>query len=222
MEHIKKVHRIPWVTPHWELVIEGPVTQEQLEGLDFHPGLVAFRPPAEQKKALLQIAQLPEGRIIIARHDRRIVGYVCFLYPDPIERWGSIKHEHILSLGAIEVAAAYRGVGVARGILEVSFLDPAMEDFLILTTEYYWHWDLKSSGLSIWEYHSMMERMMKRAGFMSYGTDDPEINAHPANCLMARVGKNAPFEALEVFDRLRIRNRLSSQQTHTTTDHSRW
>ncbi len=27
-----------------------------------------------------------------------------------------------------------------------------MEDYIIITTEYYWHWDLKGTGLKVWEY----------------------------------------------------------------------
>ncbi len=35
----------------------------------------------------------------------------------------------------------------------------------------------------------MMENMMSIAHFEYYATDDPEITSHPANCLMARIGK---------------------------------
>ncbi|MGQ0455079.1 hypothetical protein ACT4UM_27375, partial [Bacillus sp. SS-TM] len=27
-----------------------------------------------------------------------------------------------------------------------------------LTTEYYWHWDLKQTGLNVWEYRKVMVR----------------------------------------------------------------
>ena len=33
-----------------------------------------------------------------------------------------------------------------------------MEDYLVITTEYYWHWDLKGTGLNVWDYRKMMER----------------------------------------------------------------
>ena len=28
-------------------------------------------------------------------------------------------------------------------------MDDAMEDYIIITTEYYWHWDLKGTGLNV-------------------------------------------------------------------------
>ena len=33
-----------------------------------------------------------------------------------------------------------------------------MEDYLVITTEYYWHWDLKGTGLTVWDYRKMMEQ----------------------------------------------------------------
>ena len=68
--------------------------QEELAKLDFHEDLTAFRPPAQQHKALVEIAELPEGRIIIVRELNEIVGYVTYLYPDPLERWseGNMKN----------------------------------------------------------------------------------------------------------------------------------
>lgn len=215
MEHRKAYHRIDWPTVHWQLIIEGPVSIEQLEQWDFHQQLTAFRPPNEQKRALHKIAQQPEGRIIVARHHDTIVGYVCFLYPDPMESWAREKVDTILSLGAIEVAAAYRGAGIAKGLLQVAFMDEEMENFLIITTEYYWHWDLKHSGLTVWDYRNMMDRLMRSAGFEHYATDDPEICSHPANAFMARVGKNVTFHTLAAFDRLRFQHRYSTNSEHS-------
>ena len=49
--------------------------------------LTHFDQPAQQHKALVEIAKLPEGRIIIARELNEVVGYVTYVYPDPLERW---------------------------------------------------------------------------------------------------------------------------------------
>ena len=56
---------------------------------------------------MIEIANLPEGRIIIARHHHTIIGYVTFLYPDPLERWSEGNMENLIELGAIEVAARF-------------------------------------------------------------------------------------------------------------------
>ncbi|HHY20896.1 MAG TPA: GNAT family N-acetyltransferase [Bacilli bacterium] len=190
------------------LVFEGPLSGSEIEKLDFHEGLVAFRRPADQKKALIGIAELPEGRINIARDGNMIIGYVTFVYPDPMERWAEGNMADLLELGAIEVAAEYRGAKVGKNLLQLSMLDDAMEDYIIITTEYYWHWDLKGSGLSVWDYRKMMEKMMNAGGLVWYATDDPEISSHPANCLMVRIGSRVKLSSIEQFDNLRFRNRF--------------
>jgi acetoin utilization protein AcuA len=208
LEHKKTYHRIDWETPSGTLIIEGPVAVETIQQYRFHEGLKAFREPEQQKEALIGIALLPEGRIIIARNQDEIVAYVTFLYPDPMERWAEEKVENLIELGAIEVAAPYRGAGVGKALLKVAFMDEAMEDYLVITTEYYWHWDLKGTGLSVWEYRKVMEKMMGSAGLVWYATDDPEICSHPANCLMARIGNRVGMDTIQAFDRLRFRNRF--------------
>lgn len=207
MEHIKEYHRIEWKADREPLTAEGPVSPETLERFPFHPGLVAFRPPAEQREAIIGISRLPEGRIIIARTGAEVIGYVTFLYPDPLEHWSKGNMHDLLELGAIEVTAPYRRYHVARNLLRVAFSDPHMENYIVISTEYYWHWDLKGTGLSIWEYRNVMEKVMSSAGLERFATDDPEITAHPANCLMARIGKNVPLESMEKFDRLRFQYR---------------
>lgn len=208
MEHKKTYNAKELKTGHGSLIIEGPISAEALASYEFHKDLVAFRPPAQQHKALIEIAGLPEGRIIAARHRHTIVGYVTYLYPDPLERWSEGKMENLIELGAIEVIPEFRGCSVGKNLLRVSMMDDAMEDFIIITTEYYWHWDLKGTGLNVWEYRKVMEKMMNAGGLEWYATDDPEISSHPANCLMAKIGKRVDAESIERFDRLRFMNRF--------------
>ena len=87
MEHRKTYirHTLPYQNK--EIVIEGPITSTGLLDLQMHPDLDAFRRPREQHEALVEIAGLPEGRIILARVENIIIGYVTFHYPDEMERW---------------------------------------------------------------------------------------------------------------------------------------
>ncbi|MFP3489936.1 GNAT family N-acetyltransferase, partial [Staphylococcus sp. SIMBA_130] len=85
-----------------------------------HKDLVAFRPPEQQHKALVEIAGLPEGRMILARERETIVGYVTFLYPDPLERWSEGKMEDLIEVGAIEVIPKYRNAKVGKSLLKTS------------------------------------------------------------------------------------------------------
>lgn len=208
MEHKKTYNAKELKTPHGDLIIEGPISSDKLEKYEFHEHLTAFRQPEAQHKALIGIAELEEGRIIIARRNATIVGYVTYLYPDPLERWSEGKMDNLIELGAIEVIPEFRGCSVGKNLLIVSMMDDAMEDYITITTEYYWHWDLKGTGLNVWEYRKVMEKMMRAGGLEWYATDDPEICSHPANCLMAKIGKRIDQESIQRFDRLRFMNRF--------------
>jgi acetoin utilization protein AcuA len=208
MKHKKTYNCVALKTAHGTITVEGPVSAETLESLYFHEDLKAFRPAHEQKKAVTEIARLDEGRIIIARNKDTVIGYVTYVYPDPLERWSEGKMDNLLELGAIEVIPDYRNFKVGKTLLRVSMMDDAMEDYIIITTEYYWHWDLKGTKLSVWDYRKVMEKMMNAGGLEYMATDDPEISSHPANCLMVRIGKRIDLESIQQFDRLRFKNRF--------------
>lgn len=211
MKHIKTYHSISHVTPSGNIMIEGPLSSADLKKYHFHDALIAFRPAQQQFKAILEIADLPEGRMIVARTDDTIIGYVTYLHPDPLERWSTFNMENLIVLGAIEVIPEYRGAKIASKLLELSMLDNFMENYIIISTEYYWHWDLRGTELSIWDYRKVMEKMMAAGGLTPTRTDDPEITSHPANCLMVRIGNNVPKASIEQFDQLRFLNRYQRQ-----------
>ncbi|RZT22028.1 MULTISPECIES: GNAT family N-acetyltransferase [Fictibacillus] len=208
MKHNKTYNCVALKTSHGTITVEGPVSAETLKGLYFHEDLKAFRPANEQKKAVTEIAKLDEGRIIIARNKDTVIGYVTYVYPDPLERWSEGNMENLLELGAIEVIPDYRNFKVGKTLLKVSMMDDAMEDYIIITTEYYWHWDLKGTKLSVWDYRKIMEKMMNAGDLEYMATDDPEISSHPANCLMVRIGKRIDMDSVQRFDRIRFKNRF--------------
>ncbi|GAB3065415.1 GNAT family N-acetyltransferase [Virgibacillus ainsalahensis] len=207
MKHMKTFHSIIHDTSKDTVTIEGPLEAEDLKPYQFHEQLTAFRPANKQFEALLSIADFPEGRIIVARTDDTIIGYVTYLHPDPMERWSQFNMEDLIELGAVEVIPRFRGTGVASRLLKVSMMDDYMENYIVISTEYYWHWDLDGTRLSIWDYRKMMEKMMAAGGLIPSTTDDPEIISHPANCLMVRIGKNVPETSMKDFDKLRFLQR---------------
>ncbi len=186
------------------ILIEGPVSSKKLSRLTMHEALTAFRPANEQLEALEEIADLPEGRILIATVNQQIIGYVTYLHPDPIERWSQYPKDNLLELGAIEIAPAYRGNKLGSRLIKTSMQDENMENYIIISTEYYWHWDLNYSELSVWDYRKVMEKMMKAGDLYPAPTNEPEIMAHPANCLMVRIGKNVSQEDQVLFKKLRF------------------
>ncbi|QAY65484.1 GNAT family N-acetyltransferase [Paenibacillus protaetiae] len=209
MEHRKRFRQLPLLLPDGrELFLEGPVPSERLKQMSMHDDLDAFRRPKDQHEALIEIAELEEGRIIIARENSLIVGYVTFHYPDELERWSEGGMEDLIELGAIEVAGSYRSFGLGKRMIQLAFEDGQLENAIVYTTEYYWHWDLEGTKLSVWDYRKMMEHLMKSVGMVWFATDDPEICSHPANCLMVRIGKEVPLQSVEQFDRVRFRQRF--------------
>ncbi|PWK15879.1 N-acetyltransferase [Tumebacillus permanentifrigoris] len=207
MNHPKTYASKTLKTQAGDLVLEGPVPAERLAALSFHEGLKAFRPAGRQQEALVDIAALPEGRIVLARFGDQVVGYVTYLYPDPMERWSEARLANLLELGAIEVAAPYRAGGVAKGLLDVSFQDDNMNDYIVISTEYYWHWDLDATGISVWDYKEVMKKIMGSVGMEAFATDDPEICSHPANMLMARIGTRVDQASIERFHEIRFTGR---------------
>ncbi|MFZ3578238.1 GNAT family N-acetyltransferase [Virgibacillus sp. DJP39] len=207
MNHVKSHQTLTHDTTQGEITLEGPLPSEELKKYHFHEQLTAFRIAPKQFNALLNIADFPEGRIIIARTEDTIVGYVTYLHPDPLERWSEFNMEDLVELGAIEIIPEYRGSKVASGLLRLSMMDDYMENYIIISTEYYWHWDLDGTKLSIWDYRKVMEKMMAAGGLIPAPTDDPEIISHPANCLMVRIGKNVPDGSIKQFDKLRFLQR---------------
>ncbi|MGJ9457234.1 GNAT family N-acetyltransferase [Oceanobacillus sp. CF4.6] len=204
MEHAKTYHSFSYETDLGPIVIEGPLSSNELKQHHFHEQLTAFRPAHKQFEALLSIAEFPEGRILVARTDDTIVGYVTYLHPDPLERWSEFNMNDLIELGAIEMIPAYRGARVSSNLIKLSMMDDYMENYIVISTEYYWHWDLEGTKLSIWDYRKVMEKMMAAGGLLPAPTDDPEIISHPANCLMVRIGKNVPDESIQQFDKLRF------------------
>ncbi|WP_010532358.1 GNAT family N-acetyltransferase [Lentibacillus jeotgali] len=207
MDHKKTYHSTTRDTSASSIIIEGPVLSSDLKKYRFHEQLTAFRPAQKQFEAIIGIANFTEGRIIIARTEDTIIGYVTYLHPDPLERWSKFNMEDLIELGAVEVIPDYRGAGVASGLLKVSMMDDYMENYIVISTEYYWHWDLEETRLSVWDYRKVMEKMMAAGGLLPAPTDDPEIISHPANCLMVRIGKNVPEESIKRFDKLRFLQR---------------
>ena len=187
-------------TNNGPIIIEGPVTKEHLDSLSMNRNLNNFRHPKRQKEAILLVTEQPEGLVYIARSAQEIIGYILFHYPNQYSRWS--RHPRILELGAIEVSTEWQQKGIAKELLRETFKNPALEEYIIITTEFYWHWDLKTSALGVWEYQNMIKRLYGTVGFKRRHTDDPEILEHSANMLMVRTGKNINKNHIEMLDEL--------------------
>lgn len=109
---------------------------------------------------------------------------------------------------AIEISPTYRHLHLGGELIATSLSADEFEDYIVLTTEYYWHWDLDQAQLDVFEYKKLMQKLMSKGGLEIFATDDPEITSHPANCLMARIGKRITLSQQQAFDNLRYKNKF--------------
>lgn len=188
------------INPREEVLIEGPVEAKDIRVFDMNSKLTNFRKPDQQKKALVEISSLPEGMVYLARYRQEIIGYITFHYPDGYSRWS--KHPGILELGAIEISPDWRKCGIGVALLKEAFTNPVMDDYIVLTVEFCWHWDLDNSGLGMFEYQRMLTKLFGAAGLYRRATDDPDITEHPANVLMVRVGENVSQNDRDLFENM--------------------
>ncbi|MEW5952537.1 MAG: GNAT family N-acetyltransferase [Bacillota bacterium] len=159
-----------------------------------------FRHPSRQQEALALVAESTEGMVYIARANEAIIGYVMFHFPNQYSRWS--RHPRMLELGAIEISSAWKKLGIAKALLAEAFDNPVLDEYVVITTEFYWHWDLKGAGLNVWGYQKMLAKLFGSVGFKRRRTDDPEILEHQANMLMVRIGKNVSPAYIKAFEEL--------------------
>ncbi len=194
-------------TPRGAVHLLGPVRSERLQQLTFAEGLRNFRPANRQKEALVKIAALPEGMIYAALHGETVIGYVTFHRPNKYSRWS--KHPRVLEVGTIEVAPEWRQFKIAKKLLELAFDNPALDDCIVITIEFCWHWDLEQARMNVWQYQKMLTRLFGSVGMQKIPTDDPTITEHPANVLMAKFGKNVSPADLQLFAELQFEKKIS-------------
>lgn len=191
-------------TPRGAVVLLDRVAPEGLGGWPLDEGLGAFghysRHAAEvQARALVRVAGLPEGRVLVAVHEGRTVAFLTFHPPDREVRWGRAQLPELLELGGIEVSRRYRGLGIARGLMALAFEGGAFDDRIVYATGYTWCWDLEGSRLSKAAYRDKVLALFKGFGFDEHVTDEPNIRFDWCNVLMVRVGAGVPLAAYRRF-----------------------
>lgn len=200
--------QISYQSPQGLIIIEGPVSSSKIQALTMNDKLTNFRPPQKQQQALVEISGLPMGMIYIARHENEIVGYITFHEPDAYTRWS--KHPRVIEMGGIEVSEDWRRCKIGENLLKVGFSNPKLENYIAITMEFCWHWDVDQTGLSVWDYQRMLTKLFGTVGLNKVPTDDPDILEHPANVLMARIGKNVSLEDRRLFEKMTFEGKMKS------------
>ena len=193
------------------------VEPDFIADLDMGEGLGIFfhyrYEDAHKTKELLSIlSRSADRRLACAVHGDDLVGYVTVVPPEEGSKWESIERSLessaeelprplLMELGSIEISKPWRSQGLARLLLEFMFDAPYFDKRIVFSRELSWHWDLKGSGLSAYEYRSMLMKLFERAGFRYCETDDEEIGYAGENMLMVRVGPSVPSQTALLFHR---------------------
>jgi acetoin utilization protein AcuA len=171
------------------------------------PGIGAFSrysPPAasRQHAALLKVAGLASGRVLVAHVGHQFVAYLTFHPPEDHSRWVSLPQGKILELGGIEVARGFRGMGLARRLMDQAFAPPDFDEIIVYAEALTWCWDLEGSGMGMAEYRQMMLRLFGAYGFKPCVTDEPNILYDRTSVLLARLGPKSPSALVGEFQGL--------------------
>jgi acetoin utilization protein AcuA len=193
------------VTP--QISVATCVSDQRLGLLSMDDSLDMFRKPQVQKQALQGISK-DGGCVTVAVHDNILIGYAAFHHPSEVESWGEDKTGKLIELGAVEVSTRYRGQKLAERLLIDTFNTGIFDDTIVFATMYFWHYDLKRTGLTDFAYKRLLDKLYRKAGMVPFATTDPEIKSSAANQLMARVGPKVSAEIKAEFDRLRLKSVL--------------
>ena len=198
--------------PLSSIQVEGVVVRfrtgcppEMIAPMTVDPGIGIFwhfkaDAPERQKRTLLEIARSPDGKVVLAYTNLdRIVGYIVLCDPEPSSRWALRGPRSMYELGAMETSRAWRGKGIAYGLHQALFTDGSLEDRIVYTMGFAWHWDLAASGLHKRQYRERLMALWSRFGFHEYGTDEPDILEDSANLFAARPGSRVSPEDTRRF-----------------------
>ncbi len=154
------------------------------------PGFTAI---ARTERLLATIEHcLDVGSVVVAAlEDRMLVGYAT-LVPSAAAveaRWRDVPD--LWELGAIEVSEHARRHRVGTMLMDA--LDKALPlpSLVVFARGVVHHWAFERVGVSPARYRGLLLDLLRRAGFSLRTTDDPEVQQHPLNFLVARFGERA-------------------------------
>lgn len=169
------------------------VTSTRLGSLAIDPGFAAIVKSETVGEVLRQVLAIG-GDVTVAVAAGRLVGYVTIAPFEPIRWAGRIYHRRWerlpggRELGSIEVSRPWRGRGLGERLVLATVADGSLDRTIVVSEELSWHWDDEELGLTKREYRAMLQRLLAKAGFQEFKTDEPNIRSDPYNMLMARIG----------------------------------
>ncbi len=194
-------------TPLGRVTVKGNCPPGSFNGLELENGLGHFAHYSSIIRSVdsfEKAAQKRGGRVTLAiLEPNLIVGYGLCWYPDETDRW-SLLGDLMYEMAAVEVSRNFRGMGLARLIMDVTMDDDFFEDKITYMVGLSWHWDLEGKGLTAAEYRRLMMDLYRRYGFREVYTNEPNIALRPENVMMIRIGSRVSEEDQKRFRYLRF------------------
>lgn len=165
---------------------------------------------AEGVARVLRDVAVGGGKVTAAVAGDLLVGYVTILPIEPIRWEGRVYHrrwealEQGRELGSIEVSRSWRGRKLGERLVLAAVAGGALEATIVISQELSWHWDYEHLHMTKREYRAMLVRLLGKAGFQEFHTDDPNITSDHANIFMARIGPLVPNQERERFHDLLV------------------
>ncbi|WP_203363772.1 GNAT family N-acetyltransferase [Bacillus sp. REN10] len=182
-----------------EIISNEEAVKMNMKRLTFHPLLNRFRAPDKQQ-ATLRAELSKEVAMALAIDRDAIIGYTIVLPPEREERWSKLPF--VRTLGVVEVAPGFRGRGIAKRLVQAVTSNQALESKIIISLEYYWHWDLQMTNGDAHAYKKLLKKMLQASRFEDIPTNEPDIAGYPYNFMMGRIGKEVASEELYQFMKL--------------------
>jgi acetoin utilization protein AcuA len=186
-------------------IIERFERSREIAGLRVADGFSAIVPTAEVLE-MFRRSLLIGGTITAALLAGELVGYAADLPFVPVEwsghtivrRWQSIPQ--VRELGAVEVAAPFRNLGIARQLMQAFAQGDRLESYIVIGEALSWHWDVGGAGNDPWEYRRRLCRLLESAGFRRFATNAPDVACNAVNFLAARIGGATTACARRAFE----------------------
>jgi acetoin utilization protein AcuA len=194
-------HPFSVATRHVRIV---SLTASDLGRIDVPPGFGAIVRSADLRGVLARVLDLG-GAVTAGCADGVLAGYATDLPFVPVfyagrrvERpWDDLPQ--VREFGSIEVAPQFRRAKVAEALLAAMVADGRLDDSIVIGEALASHWDLRGSGLGVWQYRAALLRLFQQAGFQPFHTTQPETALDPASFLIARIGARTSHESRSAF-----------------------
>jgi acetoin utilization deacetylase AcuC-like enzyme/GNAT superfamily N-acetyltransferase len=172
-------------SPRGRMFLRDLCPPSLIERLRPDPGLTAFtRRPDREHAILTRVATTNHGSVTLAHTESGIIVGQIVLSPAE-EWWRDLPGVYELS---IETSRDWRGLGIARSLLEFCFQPAWIEHMSVLAMGLDWHWDLDGLGLDVDRYGNMLRMLFEPVGFRKVPTSEPNVAMHTSNLLLVRVG----------------------------------